>query len=75
MYRRTIALGVLALGFTLGARADEAGDLFARYKDASGGARWDAVRVLRSEGTLKAGGLAGQHPGARPVFADVERHS
>jgi hypothetical protein len=69
MYRRTIALGVLALGFTLGARADEAGDLFARYKDASGGARWDAVRVLRSEGTLKAGGLAG----AFGATVDVER--
>lgn len=59
MYRKMIALALLALGFTLGARADEASDLFARYKQASGGARWDAVRSLRSEGTLKAGGLEG----------------
>ena len=59
MVRRMIALGLLALGFTLGARADDARDLFARYKQASGGERWDAVQALRSEGTLKAGGLEG----------------
>lgn len=59
MVRKMIALGLLALGFTLGARADDAGDLFARYKEASGGPRWDAVQALRSEGTLKAGGLEG----------------
>ena len=59
MVGKVIALAMLALGFTLGARANEATDLFARYKEASGGARWDAVQVLRSEGTLKAGGLEG----------------
>jgi hypothetical protein len=59
MYRIVFVLASLALGSTLGARADEASDLFARYKQASGGARWDAVRALRSEGTLKAGGLEG----------------
>lgn len=59
MVRRVIALGLLALGFTLGARADDARDLFARYKQASGGDRWDSVQALRSEGTLKAGGLEG----------------
>ena len=61
MLRNVIAVGWLLLGFAIGARADDAGDVFARYKAVSGGARWDRVETLRSEGTLKAGGLEGAY--------------
>jgi len=41
------------------ARAGEAEDLLARFKTASGGARWDAVTRLESRGTLETAGLSG----------------
>ncbi|MGN6517825.1 MAG: aspartyl protease family protein [Dokdonella sp.] len=59
MGRHVIALALLAFGFAQAARADEAGDLLARWKAASGGARWDAVRSVRTDGMLAAGGLSG----------------
>lgn len=59
MGRQAWALVALAIGFTQVASADEAGDALARFKQASGGARWDAVSSLRVEGTLGAGGMSG----------------
>ncbi|MBA8887638.1 hypothetical protein FHW12_001852 [Dokdonella fugitiva] len=59
MGRHAIALALLALGFTQVVRADEAADLLARWKAASGGARWDVVKSVRTDGTLGAGGLSG----------------
>src|SRR5690606_14177027 len=59
MYGKFFALALLAGAFAPAARADQVGELFARYKEVSGGARWDAVRALHSKGTLKAGGLEG----------------
>jgi predicted aspartyl protease len=41
------------------AATPDAPALFARFKEATGGARWDAVDALRSEGTVAAGGLSG----------------
>lgn len=43
------------------APADDAAALFARYKEASGGARWDAATSLESHGRLRAGGLDGTY--------------
>ena len=42
-----------------GVLADDAATLFARSKDASGGARWDSVKSLGASGSLIAGGLEG----------------
>ncbi len=50
---------LVALAAT-GAFAADAVDVFARFKAASGGERWDTVTTLRSIGTLQAGGLDGQ---------------
>lgn len=61
MHRNVMAVVLLLLGFAIGARADDAVDVFARYKAASGGERWDRVEALRAEGTLKAGGLEGAY--------------
>jgi predicted aspartyl protease len=41
-------------------RADDAAALLARYKAASGGARWDSLTSQQSSGTLSAGGLSGE---------------
>jgi len=49
----------LLLGMSV-AHADDAAALFARNKQASGGARWDGIKSLQSAGTLAAGGLSGQ---------------
>lgn len=43
------------------APADDAAALFARYKEASGGARWDAAKAMETRGTLRAGGLEGTY--------------
>ena len=69
MVRQMIALALLAFGFTQVVRADEAADLLARWKAASGGAHWDAVKSVRTDGTLSAGGLSG----AFDALQDVER--
>jgi hypothetical protein len=59
MVKHSITLALLALGFTLAAHADEASDLLQSYKAATGGARWDALKSLRTDGKLSAGGLSG----------------
>ncbi len=59
MDRRKWVLAALLLAFAQVACADDAGDLFARFRAASGGAQWDKVTSLRTEGTLAAGGLQG----------------
>lgn len=41
------------------AAATDAGAVFARYKEASGAAHWDAINSQKSTGTLAVGGLAG----------------
>jgi hypothetical protein len=56
----TILLAAWLLSGPLAARADDAATVFARYKAASGGARWDSVTSLRTNGSLKAGGLEGE---------------
>ncbi|MGH8172180.1 MAG: aspartyl protease family protein [Rhodanobacteraceae bacterium] len=50
---------ILALLVAVSAHAEDASDVFARYKAASGGAKWDAVKTLHASGTLAAGGLNG----------------
>src|SRR5690349_14266405 len=67
MGKHSIALALLALGFTQAVRADEAADLLARWKAASGGARWDAVKSVRTDGTLGAGGLSGAFDAVQDV--------
>ena len=68
MYKHPIACAVLfALAATSVAHADEASDLLARYKAASGGAHWDAVTSLRTDGTLAAGGLSGEFQATQDV--------
>ncbi|HEU4665802.1 MAG TPA: aspartyl protease family protein [Dokdonella sp.] len=59
MGKQAIALALLAFGFIQAVRAEEATDLLARWKAASGGARWDTVKSVRTDGTLSAGGLTG----------------
>lgn len=59
MGRQAWALAALASGFMQFAFADEAGDVFARFRQASGGARWDAISSLRMEGVIGAGGMSG----------------
>jgi len=49
-----------ALSAAVSAHAEDAAGVFARYKAASGGAAWDAVKTLRASGTLSAGGLNGE---------------
>ena len=67
MNKYSIAALLLALAFTTGAHADGATDVFARWKDASGGARWDTVKSLRMHGTLAAGGLSGSFDALQDV--------
>lgn len=61
MNRTTIRILAAAASLLLAAAAwaEDAGTLLARYKAASGGARWDAVQAIASNGTLQAGGLSG----------------
>ncbi|WP_114693274.1 aspartyl protease family protein [Mizugakiibacter sediminis] len=61
MKRTTMRLLAAAAALLLAAAAcaEDAGALLARYKAASGGARWDAVQAIASRGTLRAGGLSG----------------
>lgn len=42
------------------AQADDAAGLLSKFKAATGGARWDAVKTMQASGTLKAGGLSGE---------------
>jgi hypothetical protein len=67
MHKYSIAWAMFALAFTLGARADDGADLFARFKAASGGTRWDAVKSLHTRGTLSAGGLSGTFEATQDV--------
>ncbi|HEY6942539.1 aspartyl protease family protein [Dokdonella sp.] len=69
MGKHAFALALLAFGFTQVVRADEATDLLARWKAASGGARWDAVKSVRTDGTLSAGGLSGPFDALQDVVA------
>src|SRR5687768_12892429 len=51
---------ILGLIFSSAAvHAEDATAVFARFKSASGGARWDMVRTVRATGGLSAGGLSG----------------
>lgn len=52
-------IAVAALLLASSAHADGAADVFARYKAATGGGRWDAVKTLRQAGTLHVSGLDG----------------
>ena len=69
MDKHAIALALLALAFSQAVRADEATDLLARWKAASGGARWDAVKSVRTDGTLGAGGLSGPFDALQDVVS------
>lgn len=58
---RPLVFALLTLSCVAGAaRADAGADLLARYKAASGAARWDALRSWHGDGTLSAGGLRGE---------------
>ena len=61
--RTTLAMTAILVGCTHpGIHPDEASDagaVFARFKAASGGGRWDQVGGVGSEGTISAGGLSG----------------
>jgi len=59
MARKSWAPWALAIAFSP-AWAGDAGEVLARYKEASGGNRWDAVTSVRTEGTLAVGGLEGR---------------
>jgi len=56
-----IRVWIAAAALTLAsfARADDAADVFARYKAATGGAHWDAVKSVRQAGALHVSGLDG----------------
>lgn len=54
-----IWMAVTAIAAASFAHADNAADVFARAKAASGGARWDAVKTLRQSGALHVSGLDG----------------
>lgn len=57
------ALLMLALLAGPAARADEAADLLARAKEASGGAAWDGVRTITTQAKVAVGGLSGSFTG------------
>lgn len=61
---RTILAPSALLAFALLAapavRADEAADLLARAKEASGGAAWDGVRTVTTTAKVAVGGLSGR---------------
>jgi len=59
MFKRCILGTLFALCLSTSAQAEDAAAVLARYKAASGGAAWDAVKSLRAGGTLSAGGLTG----------------
>src|SRR4030095_16330147 len=59
MFKRCIVGTLFTVCLVTSAQAEDAAALFARYKAASGGAGWDAVKSLRADGTLSAGGLGG----------------
>jgi hypothetical protein len=59
MIRFAIAPVLAACMACVSAHAGEAEALLARYKEASGGARWDGAKTLETRGTLHAGGLDG----------------
>lgn len=54
-----LILAMASLLGSLAAQAESAAQVFERFKLASGGARWDQTHSLRSDGTLKTGGLEG----------------
>jgi len=62
MFRRLmgITLAASVLLAAMSAQADDATQLLTQYKNASGGARWDAVKTLHATGALSAGGLDGE---------------
>lgn len=55
----TLAVALATPATAVVAHAEDAAALLARYKDASGGAAWDAVKTLHATGTLATGGLSG----------------
>lgn len=56
---RPIAVSLLSLAIASTCHAGDAAGVLARAKAASGGARWDAMRSWRVEGTASTGGLSG----------------
>jgi hypothetical protein len=55
----SMLLGACALLLCITAHSEDTSAVFARFKAASGGTRWDNVHSLRQDGTLSTGGLAG----------------
>ena len=56
----SVLTGAIALLLATAAQGEDANAVFARYKAASGGARWDSLHSLQSTGSLSAGGLKGK---------------
>ncbi len=67
MNKQAVVMAWLMLGFVHVAGAVEVTGLLAHCKVASGGAHWDAVRSVRSEGTLGAGGMSGVYEALQDV--------
>ena len=62
MTHRWLAATFAALVFSAATamHADDAAALFAKFKEASGGKQWDAIKTLQSAGTIGAGGMSGE---------------
>jgi len=62
MTHRWLAATFAALVFSAATamHADDAAALFAKFKEASGGKQWDAIKTLQSTGTIGAGGMSGE---------------
>src|SRR3954471_9748115 len=60
MFGRWMLALAVSLPLAGAAHAEDAAELIARFKDASGGAAWDRVTTLHASGTLAAGGMSGE---------------
>jgi len=60
MWARFLVLGCIVACWSGHADAEDIHTLLSRFKQASGGTRWDEVRMLELAGTLRAGGLSGK---------------
>ena len=59
MLQRFVLFALALMFCATHAAATEADAVFARYKEASGAAHWDAINSQKSTGTLAVGGLSG----------------
>lgn len=60
MRLRSYVVVLIAFCYAPALAAPDTNAVFSKFKEASGGSRWDSVRTLRRAGTLSAGGLSGE---------------